>query len=257
MKLDLDRRASISYNSFSQKARVLTETWVDKEIYCPNCGFEELTKYSNNRPVADFVCKRCQEDFELKSKKTAIGEKIVDGAYRTMLDRLASLNNPNLFLLRYDATALRVSEFFVIPKHFLVPAAIEKRKPLSPAARRAGWVGCNILLSRIPSSGRIFLIKDDQAVNKKTVLRDWKKTLFLREEKETLARGWLLDVMTCVEAIGKPVFTTADIYQYEGRLARLHPDNKHVKDKIRQQLQRLRDKGYLEFYGKGRYRLAL
>ena len=34
----------------------------------------------------------------------------------------------------------------------------------------------------------------------------------------------------------------------------LHPDNRHVLDKIRQQLQVLRDMGFVEFLGRGRYR---
>lgn len=39
------------------------------------------------------------------------------------------------------------------------------------------------------------------------------------------------------------------------KLNRLHPENKHVKDKISQQLQILRDKNYLEFIGGGIYRI--
>ncbi|RJQ53985.1 MAG: restriction endonuclease, partial [Nitrospiraceae bacterium] len=31
------------------------------------------------------------------------------------------------------------------------------------------------------------------------------------------------------------------------------PDNKHIRPKIRQQLQILRDKGIVEFKGQGRY----
>src|SRR5689334_18268555 len=38
-------------------------------------------------------------------------------------------------------------------------------------------------------------------------------------------------------------------------LAKLHPDNRHVRDKIRQQLQVLRGLGLLEFLGAGSYRL--
>ncbi|HDT15115.1 MAG TPA: hypothetical protein ENN55_02790 [Firmicutes bacterium] len=33
----------------------------------------------------------------------------------------------------------------------------------------------------------------------------------------------------------------------------IHPENRNIKPKIRQQLQFLRDKGYLYFEGKGRY----
>ncbi len=30
-----------------------------------------------------------------------------------------------------------------------------ERKPLSPTARRAGWVGCNIVLQQLPEDGRL------------------------------------------------------------------------------------------------------
>ena len=39
------------------------------------------------------------------------------------------------------------------------PSAIIKRKPLSPTARRAGWVGCNFDSSRIPAEARIWLVR--------------------------------------------------------------------------------------------------
>lgn len=132
---------------------------------------------------------------------------------------------------------------------------IEKRKPLSLTARRAGWTGCNILLQRIPQSGRIFLIKDSQIQPKDNVLVNWHKTLFLREEKKIESKGWLLDIMRCVEQIQRKEFSLADIYRFEAFLTKQHPNNKHIKDKIRQQLQILRDRNYIQFIGKGQYRL--
>ena len=78
----------------------------------------------------------------------------------------------------------------------------------------------------------------------------------MREEKEISAKGWLLDMMRCVDKIDKKDFTLGDVYAFEGELSRLHPENKHIKDKIRQQLQFLRDKGYLDFVSRGYYRLA-
>jgi len=36
-----------------------------------------------------------------------------------------------------------------------------------------------------------------------------------------------------------------------------HPENHNVKAKIRQQLQYLRDKGVIEFLGRGHYRMKL
>jgi type II restriction enzyme len=221
-----------------------------------DCGHLNIDKYPNNQPVADFYCSNCHEDYELKSKQNTLGAKIVDGAYSTMIERLTSSNNPNFFLLNYDLINLEVINFLVIPKHFFVPEIIEKRNPLAPTARRAGWVGCNIILKNIPQTGKIFFVRNKQVEAKEKVLANWKKTLFLREEKEILAKGWLLDVMRCVDKLGKKEFRLNDMYTFENELSRLHPENRHIKDKIRQQLQFLRDKNYLDFVSRGHYRLT-
>lgn len=256
MNLSFETKLATNYISQSQKIRILTEHWVDKEIYCPNCGHLDIDKYENNKPVADFFCTNCQEDYELKSKKDSIGTKIVDGAYRTMIERLQSTHNPNFFLLHYDVHDFSVLNFLVIPKHFFVPNIIEKRKALSQTARRAGWIGCNILLQNIPQTGKIFFVKNRQIESKKNVIANWHRTLFLREEKEINAKGWLLDIMNCVEKLNSKEFSLDKIYAFENILSKKHADNKHIKDKIRQQLQILRDKGYLEFIERGRYRLT-
>jgi len=256
VKLFFDATVAEEYTSNAQRARVLSENWVDNEIYCPNCGHLEIDKYPNNQPVADFSCSNCREDYELKSKQGTLGTKIVDGAYRTMLERLTSSKNPNFFLLNYNLASLEIRDFLVIPKHFFVPEIIEKRNSLAPTARRAGWVGCNILLKSIPQTGKIFFVRNKQVEPKEKVLAEWKKTLFLREEKEVASRGWLLDIMRSIDKIGKPGFVLDDVYGFESELSHLHPDNRHIKDKIRQQLQLLRDKGYVRFLGGGKYQRA-
>jgi type II restriction enzyme len=250
MLIGLDVKITERYHSASQRIRVLTEHWVDNEVFCPACGLD-INRYESNRPVADFFCPHCREEYELKSKKDSIGNKIVDGAYRTMLERLKGDNNPNLFLLNYGLLNYEVLYFIVIPKQFFIPEIIEIRKPLSPSARRAGWVGCNISLQDIPQIGKIFYIKNKRVEPKDKILETWKKTLFLREEKFTTKRGWIFDIMGCIDKIGKKEFTLDEIYSFENLLERKYPDNKHIKDKIRQQLQILRDKGYLEFIGRG------
>ena len=49
-------------------------------------------------------------------------------------------------------------------------------------------------------------------------------------------------------------FTLDQMYEFEKVLANRHPENHHIKDKIRQQLQVLRYKGIVEFKGRGHYR---
>jgi len=253
MKLGFEE-AQTPFESPSQKARFWTEAWVRNQVFCPNCGRADISKFENNRPVADFHCASCREEFELKAQKTKFGPKVLDGAFRTMLERLGSSENPNLMLMNYDLKALSVTNLFVVPKHFFVPEIIEKRKPLAETARRAGWVGCNILLSGIPDAGKIFFVRDGQALPKDSVLDKWRQTLFLRDEP-TDARGWLIEVMKCVELVGKAEFELSDVYAFENRLSKIYPDNHNVRPKIRQQLQVLRDQGYLEFVGRGHYRL--
>lgn len=253
MKLGFEE-GQATYTSEPQNARALTEHWVRSTAFCPNCGHLRLTQFPNNKPVADFLCSECGEQYELKSQKGRFGARVVDGAYRTMIERLAAPDNPNLILLNY-ARDQGVSNLIVVPKQFFVPAIIEERKPLAPTARRAGWIGCNILLRNIPAVGKIFIVKDSEAQPIARVREQWKQSLFLREERQT-ARGWLLAVMKCVEAIGRPEFSLQEIYAHEGYVRALYPENRHVREKIRQQLQVLRDSGYLQFLGGGRYRIA-
>ena len=112
------------------------------------------------------------------------------------------------------ASCLQVRNVFVIPKHFFVREIIEERKPLAMTARRAGWVGCNILLNRIPLSGKVFFVRNGQVLPKEEVLSQWQRTLFLREERAE-ARGWLIEVMNCVDQIGKREFDLDDVYAFE------------------------------------------
>lgn len=241
------------YKSFSQRIRILSEDWVSREGYCPSCG-KSLVKAQDNSPVLDFYCPFCLENFELKSKKSNIGVKIVDGTYKTMIQRLASDINPSLFLLHYRPGDWEIMNFLVIPKHFFIDDLIEKRKPLASTARRAGWTGCNLLLDRIPEAGRIFVIRDTKIVPRQAVLQAWKDTLFLREEGNKELKGWILTVMQCIDAIKKPEFRLDEMYAFEENLKQEYPNNRHIKDKIRQQLQYLRDFGYLEFVGRGKYK---
>jgi type II restriction enzyme len=243
-----------TYESAPQNARAWTEAWVRSQAFCPSCGHSTVAQFPANRPAADFHCTSCREEYELKSQKNAFGSRVVDGAFRTLSERVRASNNPNLLLLNYDLKQFGVTNLFVVPKHFFAPEIIEERKPLAPTARRAGWVGCNILLSRIPASGKIFIVRDGQLQPKQSVLAQWQRTLFLRHESAE-ARGWLVEVMSCVEAIGRQEFDLDDVYAFESRLSAIYPNNRHVRQKMRQQLQVLRDRGYLDFVSRGYYRL--
>jgi type II restriction enzyme len=246
--------SQLSYTSGSQSARAWTEAWVKLWAYCPHCGNAKMSSFPNNSPLADFFCTACSEEFELKSQRGKFGAKVLDGEFKTKCQRLAASNNPNLLLMNYDLKSLAVVNLFIVPKHFFVREIIEERKPLAPTARRAGWIGSKILLDRVPDSGKIHIVQSSVIRPKELVLADWQKTLFLRKESPE-TRGWLLDVMKCVESLGKREFTLDEVYTFDRHLGELYPGNQNVRPKIRQQLQFLRDRGFIEFVSRGNYRL--
>jgi HKD family nuclease len=63
--------------------------------------------------------------------------------------------------------------------------------------------------------------------------------------------GWMKLVY---EALPDGEFTNADIYQHEQEFHKEYPDNQHVLDKIRQQLQNLEKIGLLEHISSGNWR---
>ena len=58
MNLILDKNLGNTYSSKAQQIRVISESWVLNQIYCPSCG-GLISDYENNKPVADFYCKKC------------------------------------------------------------------------------------------------------------------------------------------------------------------------------------------------------
>jgi type II restriction enzyme len=211
-------------------------------LFCSNCGAGTVSQFPANRRLADFECRGCREEYELKAQKSRFSAKVLDGAYGAKLKRLEAANNRNLMPLNYDAARLSVTDLIVVPKHFFTADIIEARKPLASHARHAGWQGSRIRLDAVPPSGKIALVRDSILVPKATVLKSWPDTLFLRDES-LAARGWLIEVMRCVERIGRAEFTLEDVYAFEQRLSAIYTDNRHVRPKIRQQLQVLRDHG--------------
>lgn len=256
--MDLAFEASLAhgYRNPSQQIRVLSEAWVHRNLYCPACGQATLGRLGNNAPAKDFGCEACFEIFELKSKAGQFGRAVVDGAHGTMIARLESDTGPNLLLLAYDRIRQSVSNLSVIPRQFFTTSCIERRPPLKTTARRAGWVGCNILLAAIPAAGHVPIIASGEVRQKEAVLSDWASVLFLRQQQSIEARGWTVETMHAIDRLKRREFGLDDLYAMEGAFIRLYPGNRSIRPKLRQQLQVLRDAGFLTFCGRGRYRLT-
>ena len=129
--LQMDSSLAENYKSASQKTRVITETWVENNMFCPRCGTLHIARFENNKPVADFYCPHCENQFELKSKDGTSLEKISDGAYSTMINRITGMNNPDFFFMSYSKVNWTVKDFFLFPNTFLRRKSL-KRESLLP-----------------------------------------------------------------------------------------------------------------------------
>lgn len=252
MLLTLNPALAQNYKSASQKIRVMSETWLLQNAYCVKCG-NVLIKTTNNTKVEDFYCSKCNEQFELKTGKD-IGNQITDGAYSAMIEKIQNNTVPNFFYLNYSPESYNINNLIAIPKHYFTQNLIIKSKPLSNNAKRAGWIGCNINISNIPESGKLYIIKNGIIAQKNKIITNFNKMLFLTKEKE-YSRSWLIDIIKCIESLNKKYFTLEEAYCFENYLKERHPLNNNIRPKIRQQLQILRDKGYIGFIKRGQYKI--
>ena len=258
MDLSMDPDVAEGYSSKAQRSRVITETWASKNLYCLNCNVERIEAHQPGKRVEDFLCPSCDRRIQLKASRGGHATRVSNSAYEPKMEAIYDNSAPDYAFMGFDPDRWRVRDLFIVPGHFLTPNVVEKREPLSSDARRSGWVGSNILLDNIPEAGRIDLVDAGVAVSKDEARKQFDETAFLSElGSET--RDWTTAVMDCIDEL--PVrpggrFELSDVYQFEDRLAEMYPDNDHVRAKIRQQLQVLRDEGHLEFLGDGEYRLC-
>ncbi|MBP6965654.1 MAG: restriction endonuclease [Armatimonadetes bacterium] len=239
------------YKNKAQLVRHMSERWGEDNLYCPACDSGSLISTANNTPAVDFHCPGCTSRFQLKSGATWSESRVPDAGYDAMMRALRSDAVPNLMVMQY-APDWSVRKLLLVPSFFFSPSCIEKRKPLSPSARRAGWVGCNILLSSIADIGKLEMVQDG-LVSDPSRVRDRYRILSPLAGREVEARGWTLDVLNMIRHREWQSFSLEDAYTLEPALSGLYPANRNVRPKIRQQLQVLRDMGLIRFLGGGRY----
>lgn len=253
MNLRFDTSLAEGYKSRSQIARVLTEDWLARNMYCPICGEVSIRRAKPNAPVKDYVCEKCEAQYELKSNKSkseSFQSTVNDGVYRTMINRITSLDNPSFFFMHYDR--YEVNNLVIVPKCFFTPSVIKKRPALKSTAERAGWEGCVIQMKEIPITAKIPIIINGEVRPIPDVVAQYQRVYNL-QTKSIENRGWLMDILHLVERLNE-TFTLDQMYSFIDELQPKYPNNNHIQEKIRQQLQFLRDKGFIQFLGGGRYK---
>jgi len=252
LRLPVDRAGG--YKSLSRRAGLITEAWAEENLYCAACTSPRLTRAAPNTEAIDFTCPNCESPFQLKGQARPIGRRLPDAAYAAMHRAVTERRTPNLLAMHYDPIEWSVRSLFLFPRFVISLSMIERRPPLSASARRHGWVGCDFALDRLPADAKIPLVLDGSPLPARTVREQYRRLRPL-EKLGHEGRGWTMDVLSVVRSLGKDEFSLDEVYAFAPELGRLHPRNRHVDDKIRQQLQRLRDLGFLHFLRPGHYRL--
>ena len=255
MLLRCDTSLASSYISGAQKSRVLSELWLESNGYCLACDSAVLRRARANTRATDFSCPKCEQSYELKAFRVQPKRSLVDGAYSALMGRILNGSAPTLMMLERNE-CWEIRSLTAIHHLFLTPEVIERRKPLSETARRAGWIGCKIRLDRIVSDAKISIVASGEPSDPRAVRGAFKR--FENLSKVSPAkRGWTTLTLGIVRSLQSHSFRLKDLYDREDDFAHVYPSNKNIRPKIRQQLQVLRDLGYLEFLGNGGYRALI
>lgn len=84
-----------------------------------------------------------------------------------------------------------------------------------------------------------------------------KQEILYRDDIDKISQilsPWEKDIYEILSSIEKKTIILNELYGYEKLLQKKHPNNRHIKEKIRQQMQYLRDKGLVEFIDRGVYK---
>ncbi len=255
MLLSCDTSTADSYTSEAQKSRVLSESWFLSNGYCLACDSDRLTATRANTKATDFICPSCRQSYELKATRHRLGRTIVDGAYEPLMNRILGGSAPTLMVLERNDQWM-IDSLTAIHHLFLTPNVIVQRKPLSTTARRAGWVGCNIRLDLIAQDAQIYVVHKNIAKNPRNVREKFQRFNRLKNI-ELNSRGWATLTLRIVRSLNQQTFSLNEVYAKEYEFAALYPENNNIHAKVRQQLQVLRDLGFLEFCGRGSYKLLI
>lgn len=255
MQLHLDASVGAAYHGPTQRSRRMSEAWALQNLYCVACSSNSLQAHAPNRAVEDFHCPRCARQLQVKAKAGKIGKTVINSAYEKKATAIQANRAPDYCFLGYDHKELLVHDAIWVPGHFMTLSVISKKNPVRAEKRRAGWVGSYIHLDRVPREGKIAVVADGAIVPRKQVRMKFAETSFVAR-LPWQKRGWVTDVLACLDRLDLrrgAQFGNADVYACDAWLAKLHPANKNIRPKIRQQLQVLQVHGIVRRVRPGLY----
>jgi hypothetical protein len=136
----------------------LSEDFIYEHFRCLDCG-SRISKERPGTKCFDHTCMGCGKKYQTKGEAkslNALENCIRMGQFRTngsaYKTRLNSVRNREcdficVFYQTKDGVADSLTGILHVPAHKITEDHVIPRKPLKPPARRAGWQGCNILMT--------------------------------------------------------------------------------------------------------------
>ncbi len=151
-------RADTGWSSQSRIVGYAGECYCLDHLYCPCCGEKDWFECRVNEKSKDITCKSCNQNFQIKCKQiSSKGHKrikatntlrTIGAEYRATIE---SLNDKiDYIFLLYDKS-YQLLDILYEKNQLISEQSVIPRKPLSANARRAGWQGCNLLLTGFTS----------------------------------------------------------------------------------------------------------
>lgn len=124
--------------------------------------------------------------------------------------------------------------------------------------------------NQIFDNEKAFEVNSDNVSQAKQIIENAQKNLeidlkIIEKEKNYLdyisthsiknsLKGWKKEIFIILNHDQNQFFDLEEVYFYENYLKQIYPENKFIKDKIRQTLQYLRNIGLIEFVADGKYK---
>lgn len=129
------------------------------KLSCRRCKREKTVKrLPRNFKCADLICDFCGYLAQVKSTRQVdidvLPKRLMGAAWGPQHERMEAGVFTPLFVVVFSMN-LRHHAIYFLPPDLQMREMFQKRKPLSPSARRSGWVGCTLRLDLVPPAVRV------------------------------------------------------------------------------------------------------
>ena len=134
--------------SKNQRIGKLGEKFVTKMMNCLKCKKQNSLKLlPTNFKCADLICEFCGHTSQVKTFRNdseGLPNQIAGAKWNPLNERIQAGIYHALWIVRMNQTNNRCCEIWLVTSEAQDPKMFVKRKPLSSAAKKAGWQGYRI-----------------------------------------------------------------------------------------------------------------